>query len=173
MIQGKTDSPPLLSNSTLLGLGMLKIDPEGTLKETNELRIKFVKNPEDSIEAILSEHSDIFQGISCFRDKNINKNIEAKLEMDPDAEPVAQKPCLYCITYRKHQGWLDQGVKGEIFKKVPDGEAIMWCSLLLVQPKPKFTDVKNEELESPFIRASIDMRISSQSMKQSWCVQSP
>ena len=34
VIQGKMDSPPLLSKSTLLELGMLKIDPEGTLKET-------------------------------------------------------------------------------------------------------------------------------------------
>ena len=35
VIQGKMDSPPLLSKSTLLKLGMLQIDPEGTLKETN------------------------------------------------------------------------------------------------------------------------------------------
>jgi len=49
VIQGKMDSPPLLGKSTLLELGMLKIDSEGTLKETNELRIKTAKTPEDSI----------------------------------------------------------------------------------------------------------------------------
>ena len=48
---------------------MLKIDPEGTLKETNELRIKTVKTSDDSIEAALSEYSDVFQGIGCFREK--------------------------------------------------------------------------------------------------------
>ena len=31
------DSPPLLSKNTLIELAMIKIDPNGTLKETNEL----------------------------------------------------------------------------------------------------------------------------------------
>lgn len=37
------DSPSLLSKTILLELGILKIEPEGTLKEPNELRIKAVK----------------------------------------------------------------------------------------------------------------------------------
>ena len=58
------DSTPLLSKSTLLELGMFKIDPEGSLKETNELRIKTVKILDGSIEtAVMSEYSDVFQGI--------------------------------------------------------------------------------------------------------------
>ena len=61
----------------------------------------------------------------------------------------------------------------EIFEKVPDGEAITWCSPLVVQPKPQFTDMKSEELESHMIRASIYMRIPNQSMKRSRCAQSP
>ena len=89
VIQGKMDSPPLLSKSTLLELGMVKIDPAGTLKETNELRIKTVKTPDDSIEAVLSEYSDVFQGIGCFWEKNTGKKIEVKLEMETDAKPVA------------------------------------------------------------------------------------
>ena len=174
VIQGKMDSPPLLSKSTLLELGMLKIDPEGTLKETNELRIKTVKTSDDSIEAALSEYSDVFQGIGCFREKSTGKKIEVKLEMEPDAEPVAQKPRPVPYHLQKPlKDWLDQGVNEEIFEKVPDGEAITWCSPLVVQPKPKFTDIKSEELESHMIRASIDMRIPNQSMKRSRCVQSP
>ena len=66
VIQGKMDSPPLLSKSTLLKLRMLQIDPEGTLKETNELRIKSVKTPDNSFETVLSEYSNVFHGISCF-----------------------------------------------------------------------------------------------------------
>ena len=77
---------------------------------------------------------------------------------------------LYHITYRNH--WLDQGMK-EIFEKVPDGEAITWCSPPVVQSKLKFTEIKSEELESRMIRASINMRIPNQSMKPSRCVQSP
>ena len=68
---------------------MLKIDRQGTLKETNELRIKTVKTPDDSIEAVLSEYSDVFQGIGCFWEKNTGKKIEVKLEMETDAKPVA------------------------------------------------------------------------------------
>ena len=174
VIQGKMDSPPLLSKSTLLELGMLKIDPEGTLKETNELRIKTVKTPDDSIETVLCEYSDVFQGIGCFREKNTGKKIEVKLEMETDAKPVAQKPRPVPYHLQKPlKDWLDQGVKEEIFEKVPDGEAITWCSPLVVQPKPKFTEMKSEELESHMIRASIDMRIPNQSMKRSRCVQSP
>ena len=174
VIQVKMDSPPLLSKSTLLELGMLKIDPEGTLKETNELRIKTVKTPDNSIETVLCEYSDVFQGIGCFREKNTGKKIEVKLEMETDAKPVAQKPRPVPYHLQKPlKDWLDQGVKEEIFEKVPDGEAITWCSPLVVQPKPKFTEMKSEELESHMIRASIDMRIPNQSMKRSRCVQSP
>ena len=38
-----------------------------------------------------------------------------------------------------------QGVKQEIFEKVPDGEFITWYWSLVVQPKSKYTDVKKEE----------------------------
>ena len=51
----RKDSSPLLRNSTLLILRMLKINLEGALKETNDLRIKTVKTPVDSIEEILSK----------------------------------------------------------------------------------------------------------------------
>ena len=87
---------------------------------------------------------------------------------------MAQKPrpVLYHLQ-KPLKDWLDQGVKEEIFEKVPDGEAITWCSPLVVQPKPKFTEMKSEELESHIIRARIDMRIPKQSMKRSQCVQSP
>ena len=171
VIQGKMDSPPPLSKSTLLDLGMLKIDPEGTLKETNELRINTVKTLDVSIEAILSEYND---GIGCFREKKTGKKIEVKLEMETDANPVAQKPRPVPYHLQKPlKAWLDQGVKEEIFKKVPDGEAITWCSPLVVQPKPKFTEMKSKVLESHMITASIDMRIPNQSMKRSRCVQSP
>ena len=174
VIQGKMDSPLLLSKNTLLELGMLKIDPEGTFKETNELRIKTVKPPADNIEALLSEYSKVFQGIGCFKDKNTSEKIEVKLEMDPEAIPVAQKPRPVPYHLQKPlKNWLEQGVKEEIFEKVPDGEPITWCSPLVVQPKPKYTDVKKEELEAEMIRASIDMRIPNESMKRSRCVQSP
>ena len=102
VIHGKMDSPPLLSNSTVLELGKLKTDPEGTLKETNELRIKTAKTPEDSVEAVLSENSDVFQEIACFRDKSTGKKIEVKLEMDPSADLWLRNHALYRITCINH-----------------------------------------------------------------------
>ena len=108
VIQGKMDSPPLLSKSTLLELGMLRIEPEGILKETNELRIKIAKTPDGSIEATLKEYSGIFQGIGCFREKNTGKKIEVKLEMESKAKPVAQRPrpVPYHLQ-RPLKDWLD------------------------------------------------------------------
>ena len=96
---------------------MLKIDPEGTLKETTELKIKTVKTPVDSSETVLREYSGVFQGIGCLQDKTTGEKIKVKLEMETDPKPVAQKPR-------------------------PLGEAITWCSSLVVQPKPKFTEMK-------------------------------
>ncbi|CAH3166428.1 unnamed protein product [Porites evermanni] len=54
VIERKMDSPPLPNKNTLTELGMIKIDPDGTLKETNELRIKSVKPPDD-INALLRQ----------------------------------------------------------------------------------------------------------------------
>ena len=82
VIERKMDSPPLPNKNTLTELGMIKIDPDGTLKETSELRIKSVKPPDD-INALLSEYNDTFQGIGCFRDKRTGEEVEVKLEMDP------------------------------------------------------------------------------------------
>ena len=73
VIQGKMDSPPRLSKSTLLELGMLTIDPEGKLKEANELRINTVKLSASNIEVLLIEYSEVFQGIGCFHDSNTCK----------------------------------------------------------------------------------------------------
>ena len=42
---------------------------------------------------------------------------------------------------QEDRGQARNRAKTEIFKKVPDGEAITWCS----PPKFLFTDVKNEE----------------------------
>ena len=94
--------------------------------------------------------------------------------MDQEAIPVAQKPRN--VAYYLQQPlkkWLDQGMEEGIFEPVPDGEPITWCSPLVVQPKPKYTNVEKEKLEPQMIRASIDMRVPNLSMKRSRCVQAP
>ena len=138
MIQGKMDSPPLLSKSTLLDLEMLKTDTDGTIKETNELRAKAVKPPASSIEALLIEYSEVFQGIRCIRDKNTEKEIEVKQKLDSEATLVAQKPRpVPCHLQKPLKEWLRQVVKEEIFEKVSQGEPITWCLLLVVRQNPR------------------------------------
>ena len=179
VIQGHIYSPPLLSRETLMELGMLKIDPQGTLREENDLKIRAVKHEmkktatlQNNLERIISDHDAVFHGIGEIRDPKTGQPIEARLEMDPEAVPVAQKPRN--VPYYLQQPlkeWLEEGVREGIFEKVPPNEAITWCSPLVVQPKPKFSN--NEELDSHMIRASIDMRIPNRAMMRSRCVQAP
>ena len=91
VIKGKMDSLPLLSKNTLVELGILRIDPGGTLKQTNELRIKVEQREANDLEELLNEYKEVFEGIGCIRYNKTGKEIEVKLEMD-SAIPVAQKP---------------------------------------------------------------------------------
>ena len=153
----------------LLELGMLKIDPEGTLRETN-----IENNCRQPRSTTRRVQRSIWRDSGRFRNKNTGREIEAKLEMVPEAIPGAQNPRPVAYHLQEPlKKWLEQGVKEEIFEKVPEGEPITWCSPLVVQPKSKYTIVKKEELEAQMIRASIDMRIPDESMKRRRCVQSP
>ena len=49
---------------------------------------------------------------------------------------------------------------------MPEGEAVTWCSPLVVQPKPKFNAVDKEELEPHMIRANVDLRVPNQFMER-------
>ena len=51
--------------------------------------------------------------------------------------------------------WLDQGLAGDTFEKVPDDEPVTWCSPVVVQLKPKFADIPPKNLEPNTIRASV------------------
>ena len=108
---------------------MLEIDPNGTLKETNELRIKTVKPPTDHIEALLDEYKEVFQGIGCFRDKHTGEKIEVKLEMDPEAIPVAQQPRPVPYHLQKPlKELLEQGVKEQ--DKDKDSQGYRRCQMV-------------------------------------------
>jgi hypothetical protein len=172
VIKGHMKSPPLISRQTLEDLGMLLIDPSGRLKEKNEHRIRAVKAK--NLEQILEEYKDVFNGIGCVTDPKSGKPLTVRLEMDSDAQPVAQK-ARHVPYYLKGplKKWLKQGEDEGIFEKVPVGEVITWCSPLVVQPKPKYTDTEVDELEPHMIRASIDMRVPNTEMKRSRCVEAP
>ena len=170
------DSPPLLSKASLEDLGMLKIEPRGTLREQNNLRIKAVqsnrKEENKEMEEIIRKYENVFQGIGVIKEPSTEENTEVHLEMEENEIPVAQRP-RHVFHYLEEplKQWIEQGVEENVFEKVPAGEEITWCSPLVVQPKPKFAKEKTKKLESHMIRASIDMRIPNKAMKRSRCVQ--
>lgn len=88
-----------------------------------------MKTPDGSLKAVLSAYSDVLREIGCFLERRTGKTIQAKLAMEPDAEPVVQKLLpAPCQLQKPYKGWHNQGVKDELFEKVPDEEAITWCS---------------------------------------------
>ena len=88
--------------------------------------------------------------------------------------PVAQRPrpVAYYLQEPLKQ-WLGQCVEEEIFEEVPEGEAVTWCSPLVVQPKPKFNTVDKEKLEPHMIRASVDLRVPNQFIERNRITQGP
>lgn len=58
VIEGKMNSPPLLCEKTLILLGMLKIEPQGMLKGTNELRMHSVEVTRD-LKVILDDYKEV------------------------------------------------------------------------------------------------------------------
>ena len=182
--RGRINSPPLISKSTLQELGMLQIRADGSLAETNDLRIqeeppdvKSVKRDKDlkpGIKEMTDQYSDVFKGIGKIRDIKNGKEFYAKFSMRPEAVPVAQRPrpVAYYLQEPLKQ-WLGQCVEEEIFEEVPEGEAVTWCSPLVVQPKPKFNTVDKEKLEPHMIRASVDLRVPNQFMERNRITQGP
>ncbi len=82
------------------------------------------------------------------------------------SDPVAQRPWLVAYHLQEPlQKWLEEGVKAEILEQFPEGEAITWCSLLVVQPKPIYAEQEKGMLEPHMIWATIDLWIPNQYME--------
>ena len=182
VVFGRIKSPPLIGKETLIGLGMLKIQPNGSLAEPNSLRISSdgcaantVKDTGmQEMEDLVAKYSHLFEGIGKMEDKKRGKEILGRFHMKASAIPVAQKPrSVPYYLQEPLKKWLDQGLTGDIFEKVPDDEPITWCSPVVVQLKPKFAEVPPEKLEPNMIRASVDLRVPNQYMERSRIAQAP
>ena len=109
---------------------------------------------------ILNSHQKVFEGIGEI------KNFEVQFSMKP-VTPIAQKPRPVAYHLQEPlKKWLENGVKEGIFEPIPDDEPVTWCSPLVVQPKPKFSEVAKDDLEPHMIRASIDLRVPNQFMER-------
>ena len=143
---------------------MLQIREDGSFAETSDLRIqedppgiKSVKQDKD----LTDKYSDIYKGMG-------------KFSMRSEAVLVTQRPRPVAYYLQEPlKNWLGQCVEEEIFDEVPEGEAVTWCSPLVVQPKPKFNTVHKEKLEPHMIRASVDLRLPNQFMKRHRITQRP
>ena len=138
---------------------MLKIQPNGSLAEPNSLGISSdgctantVKDiGMQEMEDLVAKYSHLFEGIGKMEDKKRGKEILGRFHMKASAIPVAQKPrSVPYYLQEPLKKWLDQGLIGDIFEKVPDDEPITWCSPV-VQLKPKFAEVPPEKLEPNMI----------------------
>lgn len=173
IVEGHINSPPLISKKTLETLGMMKIDPSGSLAEENELKIKKAQ-ASPVYEEMIQRHKEVFSGIGEIRDKKNNKEFYAHFTMQPGVAPVAQKPRPIAYYLQEPlKKWLDQCVAQGIYEEVPMGDPITWCSPLVVQPKPRFKDKPKEELEPQMIRASIDLRVPNKYMERNRITQNP
>ena len=123
---------------------------------------------------IMDEFGSVFEGIGKRRDNKNDSELYVKFNMKPGVAPVAQKPRQIPYYLQKPlKQWLEEGVKADIFEEVPPGTSVQWCSLLVVVPKPKFSKVNQDKLESHMIRECIDMRIANKSMERNRITQSP
>ena len=100
VVFGRIKSPPLIGKETLIGLGMLKIQPNGSLAEPNSLRISSdgcaantVKDTGmQEMEDLVAKYSHLFEGIGKMEDKKRGKEILGRFRKKASAIPVAQKP---------------------------------------------------------------------------------
>ena len=176
VVNGRINSPPLLSKDTLIQLGMLKIQPDGGLTSPNAMRIandesKTIKftttTPEQQeMENIIRKYDHVFQGIGKIMDKKNNKEIHGQFHMKPGAIPAAKKPRPVPYHLQKPlKEWLQQGVEDDIFKQVPENEPITWCSPLVIQPNSRFSKTPKEE--------GVGLRIPNKHMERSRIAQTP
>ena len=117
VVKGRINSPPLLGRRALFDLGMLEIRPDGSLRETNELKrtdCKVVKSVLDSraksdIEKILKQHDEVFQGIGKIFDKKKNEEFLVKFSMNKDA----RNHVPFHTISRSHygNGWTNASVR--------------------------------------------------------------
>ena len=133
--------------TTLSNLGMVLIDETGNLtkpteQETN--KVKKITTTQPKLQEILKKYEERFQGMG--KAKRDGQDIEIHLPMNENTTPIAQKS-------RRER--INAFVESEITEKVPEHEAIEWCSPLVVQPKAK---------NPKDIRVSLDLRILNQSM---------
>lgn len=103
MTENGIHNHPLLSEKTLLDLGMVQYSADGEFEEESVKKINKVardKSMQDSsektgiahMEKIVSTYKKLFEGIGRFKDPYNGEPFLTHIQMKPEAEPVIQPP---------------------------------------------------------------------------------
>ena len=94
----------------------------------------------------------------------------ATFSMKSEAAPIAQKPSPVAYYFQQPlKKWWKQYLEEEIFEEVPEGEPVIWCLPLVVQPKPAKNTCINQRRSGTThdqITASKDLRVPNQYMER-------
>ena len=109
VVFGRIKSPPLIGMETLIGLGMLKIQPNGSLAEPNSLRISSdgcaANTLEDTgmqeMEDLVAKYSHLFEGIGKMEDKETWKGDLRAFPYKGQCN-TSGNPDRYHITFKNH-----------------------------------------------------------------------
>lgn len=125
--------------------------------------MKKIENEHPELKKILHRYQNLFEGVGkAIRD---GQEIQIHLPMKEDVITIAQKPRR--VPYHliePLQDRIEEFIKNDIMEKVPDHEAITWCSPIVVQPKPK---------NPKDIRVSLDLHLLNKSMLRTRDIQAP
>jgi hypothetical protein len=136
---------PLLSERTLVNLGMIKYSAEGEFVmkvnagENNGAEQKCKpedKAPQKELRKILQKHKKMFHGIGTLKNPETGEPILTHIEMNPDARPVIQppRPVPHHLEERTKKK-LDYFVQEGIMTWTKPGEPISYASPLVITPK--------------------------------------
>ena len=143
---------PLLSEKTLLDLGMVQYSADGEFAEQSVKKIDKVdsdKSMQDSsektgiaqMEKIVSTYKKLFEGIGRFKDPYNGEPILTHIQMKPEAEPVIQPPRVIPHHLRERtKNKLNYFVKEGIMSWTDPGEPIVYASPLVITPKSSGPD---------------------------------
>ena len=147
MTENGIHNHPLLSEKTLLELGMVQYSPDGEFADRNVKKIEKIesnKSMEDSREKIgiaemgkiVSTHKKMFEVIGRFKDPYNGEPILTHILMKPEPEPAIQPPRVIPHHLReKTKNKLEYFVKEGIVSWTELGEPIVYASPLVVTPK--------------------------------------
>lgn len=107
-------------------------------------------------------------------DNRNDKELYVQFDIKDNVVPVAQKPRPVPYYLQKPlKLWSEQCVEDDIFEHVPADEPVTWCSPIVVQPKPRYLHVANDELQPHMIRTCIDLRVPNKYMERNRITHGP